>query len=312
MNPALSRTSSVASVTSDDANPPPVPGSEVKRTRKRFTQAQIVKLEQLFHETSHPTREQRENLANECDLELRSVTVWFQNKRQTERKSALVSTSTTSGLPMSASQPSSSLTRPKIGSSSTSSNRYSHSRLRTQSLTARPSLDDVASRSEYRAQPSTPPRKSLSSSSQGYALWENMPSSPIEPPSNSPEATRVFVEFGRKGKLKRTRTLEWACAAARLSDRKSHHGHHKREERDDLDQSNLGLVYDDGGDTEPDEDHEAVTPFHSFRRDGVNSTPSVMSEDRQETPRKDSGEKSKAGHDEETMNAALVLCGLRQ
>ena len=66
MNPALSRTSSVASVTSDDA--PPVPGNEVKRTRKRFTQAQIVKLEQLFHETSHPTREQRENLANECDL----------------------------------------------------------------------------------------------------------------------------------------------------------------------------------------------------------------------------------------------------
>lgn len=68
MNPALSRTSSAASVVSDDAATPPVPGNEVKRTRKRFTPAQIVKLEQLFHETSHPTREQRENLANECDL----------------------------------------------------------------------------------------------------------------------------------------------------------------------------------------------------------------------------------------------------
>ena len=67
MNPTLSRTSSVASVTSDDATTP-VPGNEVKRTRKRFTQGQIVKLEQLFHETSHPTREQRESLANECDL----------------------------------------------------------------------------------------------------------------------------------------------------------------------------------------------------------------------------------------------------
>jgi hypothetical protein len=140
-----------------------------------------------------------------------------------------------------------------------------------------------------------------------------MPSSPIEPPSNSPEATRAFVEFGRKGKLKRTKTLEWACAAARLSDRKTHHGHHKREERDDLDHSNLGLVDDDGGDTEPDEDHEAVTPFHSFRRERVNSTPSVvMSEDRQETPRKDSAGNGKGNHDEETMNAALVLCGLRQ
>ena len=141
-----------------------------------------------------------------------------------------------------------------------------------------------------------------------------MPSSPVEPPSNSPEATRAFVEFGRKGKLKRTKTLEWACAAARLSDRKGHHGHHKREEqeRDDLDHFNLGLVNDDGGDTEPDEDHEAITPFHSFRRERVDSTPSVVSEDRQETPRKGPREDSKVNHDEETMNAALVLCGLRQ
>lgn len=126
----------------------------------------------------------------------------------------------------------------------------------------------------------------------------------------------MFVEFGRKGTLKRTKTLEWACAAARLSDRKTHHGHHRREEReqDDLDHFNLGLVYDDGGDTEPDEDHEAITPFHSFRRERVDSMPSVTSEDkdRQETPRKDSAGNSKANHDEETMNAALVLCGLRQ
>jgi len=142
-----------------------------------------------------------------------------------------------------------------------------------------------------------------------------MPSSPIEPPSNSPEATRAFVEFGRKGTIKRTRTLEWACAAARLSDRKSHQGHHSKKEereRDDLDHFNLGLVDDDGGDTEPDEDHEAITPFHSFRRERVDSTPSVMSEGGQETPRKDSAGNSKANHDEETMNAALVLCGLRQ
>ena len=142
-----------------------------------------------------------------------------------------------------------------------------------------------------------------------------MPSSPIEPPSNSPEATRAFVEFGRKGKLKRTKTLEWACAAARLSDRKTHHvGHQKREERerDDPDHFNLGLVEDDGGDTELDEDHEAITPFHSFRRETVNSTPGVDFEDGQETPRKDSAGNGKANHDEETMNAALVLCGLRQ
>ena len=124
----------------------------------------------------------------------------------------------------------------------------------------------------------------------------------------------MFVEFGRKGKLKRTKTLEWACAAARLSDRKTHHGHQKKEgrERDHPDHLNLGLVDDDGGDTELDEDHEAITPFHSFRRERVNSTPSVISEGGQETPRKVSAGSGKANDDEETMNAALVLCGLRQ
>jgi len=107
--------------------------------------------------------------------------------------------------------------------------------------------------------------------------------------------------------------LEWACAAARLSDRKSHHGHKKEErERDDLDHFNLGLVDDDGGDTELDEDHEAITPFHSFRKERADSPPSVMSEGGQETPRKDSAGNNKTNHDEETMNAALVLCGLRQ
>ena len=121
----------------------------------------------------------------------------------------------------------------------------------------------------------------------------------------------MFVEFGRKGKLKRTKTLEWACAAARLSDRKSHQKK-EEQERDDPDHLNLGLVDDDGGDTEVDEDHEAITPFHSFRRERVDSMPSVTSEDKQETPRKDSAGNCKANHDEETMNAALVLCGLRQ
>ena len=108
-----------------------------RRTRKRFSSAQLMMLEHLFHQTSHPTREQREFLAREANMcvhftriscvsvshsrvricisrrvlasvtdrhvtffglliitfqsELRSVTVWFQNKRQTERKVALQS-----------------------------------------------------------------------------------------------------------------------------------------------------------------------------------------------------------------------------
>ena len=39
-----------------------------KRTRKRFTGAQLVMLEDLFHTCSHPTREQREALAQKAGL----------------------------------------------------------------------------------------------------------------------------------------------------------------------------------------------------------------------------------------------------
>jgi hypothetical protein len=43
-----------------------------KRTRKRFTGSQLAMLEQLFHRASHPSREQRESLAQELDLYERS------------------------------------------------------------------------------------------------------------------------------------------------------------------------------------------------------------------------------------------------
>ena len=39
-----------------------------KRSRKRFTGTQLTMLEQLFHRTSHPSREERESLARELDL----------------------------------------------------------------------------------------------------------------------------------------------------------------------------------------------------------------------------------------------------
>lgn len=75
----------------------------------------------------------------------------------------------------------------------------------------RPSLDYFASLSErHHRVPRTPPSSSRSSHS--AALYDHMPSSPIAP-SNSPLA-RQYVEFG---KLKKSRTLEWACARQRLN-----------------------------------------------------------------------------------------------
>lgn len=40
----------------------------LKRTRKRFTSAQLMMLEHLYGQVSHPTREQREEVAREADM----------------------------------------------------------------------------------------------------------------------------------------------------------------------------------------------------------------------------------------------------
>ena len=39
-----------------------------RRTRKRFTSTQLMMLEHLYHQTSHPTREQREALARDAAM----------------------------------------------------------------------------------------------------------------------------------------------------------------------------------------------------------------------------------------------------
>jgi hypothetical protein len=57
----LSRASSAASLSpvSDDGTNP----STIRRTRKRFTNVQLMMLEDLFHQNSHPSREERDAVA---------------------------------------------------------------------------------------------------------------------------------------------------------------------------------------------------------------------------------------------------------
>ncbi|KIP01192.1 hypothetical protein PHLGIDRAFT_17374 [Phlebiopsis gigantea 11061_1 CR5-6] len=60
--------------------------STIRRTRIRFTHNQLAMLESLYHQTSHPTPQQREALAKDALTGVRNVTTWFQNKRQAMRK----------------------------------------------------------------------------------------------------------------------------------------------------------------------------------------------------------------------------------
>jgi len=88
-------------------------------------------------------------------------------------------------------------------------------------LEARPSLDRIASRTEMRNHPRTPTRRHTTGegSSSGGAIWDHMPSSPVGVVS---PVRSEYIDFTKNAKTKRT--LEWACAAARISD-KEHMGH---------------------------------------------------------------------------------------
>jgi hypothetical protein len=42
--------------------------NRLKRTRKRFTDVQLMLLETLYHENSHPSREEREDVARRAGV----------------------------------------------------------------------------------------------------------------------------------------------------------------------------------------------------------------------------------------------------
>ncbi|KAJ7103718.1 hypothetical protein C8R44DRAFT_681845 [Mycena epipterygia] len=283
----LSRTSSTASAatntSSDDLYATFISESTdatSRRTRKRFTNAQLMMLEQLFHQNSHPSREQRELVAKSANMEVKSVTIWFQNKRQTERRTTLANGRMPPTVMINNSRGDYQRVPSPIHSPSMASSASSASTTST-SASRRPSLDCVASRSELRAPaPRTPSRRH----NPHAPLWENMPSSPLGPQFSPP--ARDFVEFGQD---QRTRTLEWACARRRLAG--------KADRRARL----PGLASDDEDtDVEPD---EAVTP------------PSTWSDGdarwHRKEQRKNEGATKAGEPDDDTMKAALALCGLR-
>ncbi|KAJ7220499.1 homeodomain transcription factor [Mycena pura] len=279
-----SATSTITSTSSDDLYATFISESTdatSRRTRKRFTNPQLMMLEQLYHENSHPSREQREMVAKSANMEVKSVTIWFQNKRQTERKTTLANGRLPPTVIINSSRSNYQRVPSPSMASSTSSTSTSASR--------RPSLDCVAARSELRApSPRTPHRRH----DPNAPLWENMPSSPIGPQFSPP--AREFVEFGKE---QRTRTLEWACARRRLAD--------------------PGLASDDEDtDVEP---VEAVTPGSTWgegdprwsgknQKKGGRTLEVVSPAAETATPAMPASFVTEP--DDDTMKAALALCGL--
>ncbi|KAH8099355.1 hypothetical protein BXZ70DRAFT_295006 [Cristinia sonorae] len=57
-----------------------------KKPRHRMTNRQLEHLEALYQKATHPSRQEKETLANKVEMDMRTVTVWFQNRRQLAKK----------------------------------------------------------------------------------------------------------------------------------------------------------------------------------------------------------------------------------
>jgi len=108
-----------------------------------------------------------------------------------------------------------------------------------------------------------------------------MPSSPPEPPS-PPEQEFVHFAMGRR---EHARSLEWACAAARLVGKRAATVSHREDDDDD--------------EADEEEPHEAITPMGSLIGDARSVT--VKRATNREKPKDAEGE---------LMEAALLLCAL--
>ncbi|KAG8219524.1 hypothetical protein J3R82DRAFT_474 [Butyriboletus roseoflavus] len=180
----------------------------VPYVRRRNTPAQLHALHQLFDTTPHPTRAQRQALANEIGMELKSVTNWFQNRRQTSRKK---SHSFNENNPTKTRLPHSPAHQP-------------HRRSKTPLDRSKISLDRIAALSERPSLTSqlNPPRLPLTprkcnvqqkDPSSPSELWTHMLSSPAVPRSSpDPEEARLAVLSSPEMILY---PLEWACLKAR-------------------------------------------------------------------------------------------------
>ncbi|KAG8996539.1 hypothetical protein FRB94_008210 [Tulasnella sp. JGI-2019a] len=165
------------------------------KTRKRITKEQLDMLEDLFRTNSHPSREERQTIAVRTGMELRSVTIWLQNKRQLIKKNASKGSPSGTPAPSIPSRPST----PSVSASNPSDATRSRTltppapcdsdNKPTIKLEKRPSLECVASLSEHPT-----PGRDMAIKTEHEAqqpIWKHMPSSPLGSPPR-PVSSRLL------------------------------------------------------------------------------------------------------------------------
>ncbi|KAF8274163.1 hypothetical protein EI94DRAFT_1794790 [Lactarius quietus] len=63
------------------------PTGKLPRSRHRMTSDKLETLDAFFRRNTHPSRKEKEAICKDLDMDLKTVTIWFQNKRQTVARS---------------------------------------------------------------------------------------------------------------------------------------------------------------------------------------------------------------------------------
>ncbi|KAH7916436.1 hypothetical protein BJ138DRAFT_1097128 [Hygrophoropsis aurantiaca] len=58
-----------------------------RKFRHRMTPGQLERLEECFEQNTHPSRDKKKEVAAELMMDIKTVNIWFQNKRQAAKKS---------------------------------------------------------------------------------------------------------------------------------------------------------------------------------------------------------------------------------
>lgn len=244
---------SIADTSISESN---TPTAHVPYIRRRNTPQQLKALQQLLELTVHPTREQRLALAVELGMELKSVTNWFQNRRQTEKRKSLVWNE--NNPPKTHAPQLRRLKQRNPNNRSISS--FSVSLDKIAQLSERPSSPSLLLTANQA--PLTPRTTNVCvpSSPSPSELWKHIPSSPAIPQS-SPGAEEARLA-GLPSRSKTWRSLEWACLKARRGRQVD-----GEEEEDDL----PCLPYLSYGSGSDDGSYEALTPDSSVQN--INLSP---------------------------------------
>ncbi|KAI0315258.1 homeobox domain-containing protein [Amylostereum chailletii] len=279
---------------------------EVPYARRRASDFQSRTLHKVFDSKPYPSREERSALADEVGMDYKSITVWFQNKRQSEKRKAW--TRNDRAKKRAEAQLAAAIYRGELPKPPPSNPLISLDRIA--SLSERPSDPPTSIRTPLTpkkrrtAEDCSPPGRSPCD------LWMHMPSSPMQTPSSPAENTRLLLA---PTLTKPRKSLEWACTKARVSEKSYRRGKENTGSR----RSSRVLrrpVYIsgdtdvEGSDTEVEPD-EAVTPSGSLLSIPIPSLFSGSGEDDgEETVRSKTNDKSRPAD----VEAAMVLLGFQK